>query len=257
MTCDSPSTPHDWNAASYARVATSVHALGHALLDGLELRGDETVLDAGCGSGEVTAKLLERLPRGRVIAVDASPTMVAKATAALDPARTTTRVANLTELTVDEPVDVIFSSATFHWIRDHDALFARLFQALKPGGRLVAQCGGAGNVTAVVQALLDTVHEPRFAAADDQALPWNFATPEQAVQRLHRAGFAEAEAGLHRADLTPEEPDDFIETVFVGAQLERLAPKDRDAFVAEMSRRLGPRPTFHYVRLTMRARRPA
>jgi trans-aconitate 2-methyltransferase len=257
MTFDSSIASHDWNAASYARVATEVHALGHALLDGLELRGDETVLDAGCGSGEVTAKLLDLLPRGRVIAVDASPAMVARAGAVLDPARTTTRVANLSDLTVDEPVDVVFSSATFHWIHDHDALFARLAAALKPDGRLVAQCGGAGNVTAVVEALRATVREPRFAAAGTDAEPWNFATPEQTVERLQRAGFADAGAGLHRADLTPEDPEDFIRTVLVGAQLERLAPADREPFVAAMSRRLGPAPTFHYVRLTMRARKPA
>ena len=104
------------------------------------------MLDAGCGSGRVTRLLLERLPRGHVVAVDSAPSMVEHAREALDPERATVVQANLTELVLDEPVDAAFSNAVFHWIGDHDALFARLCAALRPGGRLVAQCGGEGNV---------------------------------------------------------------------------------------------------------------
>jgi trans-aconitate 2-methyltransferase len=231
--------------------------MGDALLDRLELRGDETVLDAGCGSGEVTAKLLERLPAGHVVAVDASPQMVERARATLDPARTTTSVQNLTELTLDAPVDVVFSSATFHWIHDHDKLFSRLHAALKPGGRLLAQCGGFGNVAEVVAAIKATVAQPEFAAADSADEPWNFATPQQTVERLQRAGFIDADAGLHDVDITPDEPQEYIGTVFVGAHLDRLAPEHRDDFGAAVAERLGPTPTFRYVRLTMQARKPA
>ena len=103
------------------------------VLDRLELSGDETAIDAGCGSGRVTAELLERLPEGRVIAVDGSAAMVAKAKERLGD-RAAYLVADLAELELEEPVDLIFSTATFHWITDHERLFARLHAALRPGG---------------------------------------------------------------------------------------------------------------------------
>ncbi len=138
----------DWDAATYDRVSTPHVEWANILLDRLDLSGDETVLDAGCGSGKVTLMLLERLPRGRVVAVDRAPSMIEHAREALN-GRATVLQADLTELQLDEPVDAIFSSAVFHWIADHDRLFARLHAALAPGGHLVAQCGGEGNVGAL------------------------------------------------------------------------------------------------------------
>ena len=132
------------------------------MLDRLDLRGDETVLDAGCGSGRVTRLLAERLPRGRVIAVDASAQMVARAREELGP-RADVRGPTSTALRLDdgEQVDAVFSNAAFHWVADHDALFAALAAAMRPGGRISAQCGGAGNVAAV--------HEQALAAAPTRA----------------------------------------------------------------------------------------
>src|ERR671917_1004028 len=139
--------PRDWDAAQYERLSAPLEAMGRDVLSRLELDGDETVLDAGCGTGGVTEALAERLPRGRVIAVDGSRSMVEQARERL-PDRVEVREADLLELTVDEPVDAILSTATFHWIADHDGLFTRLLAALKPGGRLVAQCGGGGDLGA-------------------------------------------------------------------------------------------------------------
>ena len=141
----------DWDATTYERLSAPLTAMGTEVLDRLVLRGDETVLDAGCGTGNVTRILLERLPHGRVIAVDAAPSMVEQARELLPP-EVDVRRADLLELRLDEPVDAILSTATFHWIRDHDRLFATLHAALAPGGRLVAQCGGHGNVAEVKQA---------------------------------------------------------------------------------------------------------
>src|SRR5919198_3980968 len=135
----------DWDPASYERVGSPVRTFGRALLDRLDLRGDETVLDAGCGSGGVTRELIERVPGGRVIGVDASPSMIEQARAALGDAADW-RIADLLALELERPGDVVFSSATFHWIADHERLFARLFEALRPGGRLLAQCGGRGDI---------------------------------------------------------------------------------------------------------------
>src|SRR3712207_8551163 len=136
--------PRDWDAATYQRLSAPIEAIGRDVLWRLRLDGDETVLDAGCGTGRVTAALLERLPRGRVIAVDGSPAMVEEARRRL-PDTVDVREADLLELELGEPVDAIVSTATFHWIGDHDTLFTRLRRALKPGGRLGAPGGRAGD----------------------------------------------------------------------------------------------------------------
>src|SRR3954453_1264720 len=134
-----------WDGAAYDRLSTPMEQLGREVMERLELRGDETILDAGCGSGRTTQPLMERVPDGRVIGVDASASMIDAARERLGDAADL-RVADLVGLALSgATVDVVFSTATFHWIADHDALFASLRRALRPGGRLVAQCGGGGN----------------------------------------------------------------------------------------------------------------
>src|SRR3954470_19723852 len=138
-----------WDGAAYDRLSTPMEEMGRAVMDRCELRGDETVLDAGCGSGRLTERLIDRVPDGRVIGVDVSASMIDAARKRLG-ADADLRVADLVGLDLGgETVDVVFSTATFHWIADHDALFASLRAVLRPGGRLVAQCGGAGNIASV------------------------------------------------------------------------------------------------------------
>ena len=115
--------PRDWDASTYERLSAPLTEMGTDVLDRLVLRGDETVLDAGCGTGGVTRLLRERLPRGRVIAVDGAPSMVAQARELL-PADVDVRQADLLELELDVPVDAVLSTATFHWVTDHERLFA-------------------------------------------------------------------------------------------------------------------------------------
>jgi trans-aconitate 2-methyltransferase len=178
----------DWNASAYEQVSGPLEAMGRDVLDRLELRGDERVLDAGCGTGRVTAALVERLPRGQVLAVDGSPAMVEQARERLGDGAEVF-VADLLELEVDPPVDAILSTATFHWIADHDRLFTRLRDALVPGGRLVAQCGSAVNVAAIADAARRVgEREPALAGWDG---PWNFQSPADTEARLRRLGWVD------------------------------------------------------------------
>jgi trans-aconitate 2-methyltransferase len=248
---------HEWDAGTYDVVGAPVQAFGHALLDRLALRGDETVLDAGCGSGAVTRALLERLPDGRVVAVDGSAAMIDQARIELgDDPRLDLRVADLVELELEEPVDLVFSSAVFHWVPDHERLFERLYAALRPGGALLAQCGGQGNIANVRRALEGVVDEPPFAehlAGWDG--PWNFSAPHVACERLERAGFADVRAGTHIEPVAPDDPKRFLATMILGAHLDRLPSEARDPFLDRVVARLDPPDEVRYVRLTLTARR--
>jgi trans-aconitate 2-methyltransferase len=248
----------DWDARTYARISDPMFGWGLEVLERLPLDGDETVLDAGCGSGRVTARLLERLPRGHVIAVDASPSMVEQAREQLDPDRTTAFAMDLLELELDHPVDAAISTAVFHWIPDHDRLFERLHAALRPGGRLEAQCGGAGNLEVfhgrgLAQVAREDPFAPYFAG---WAGPWNFSSPERAAVALERAGFEEVHCWLERRAVQPAEPRDFLRVVCLGHHLERLPEGLRDSFVDTVLKRVGQPVELDYVRLNISARRP-
>lgn len=249
--------PRDWDADTYHRVSDPMVALGAEVLARLPLGGGETVLDAGCGSGRVTTLLLDRLPAGRVIAVDASPSMVAVAREALPPERATVLEADLCELALPEPVDAILSTATFHWIADHERLFGRLHAALRPGGRLEAQCGGAGNVERLHAVAREVAAGPRFRdALAEWSGPWNFAGAEETATRLEAAGFADVETWLQPREVCPADPRDYLETICLGAHLERLPPADRDAFLDSVLDAAGAPLRIDYVRLNISARRP-
>jgi trans-aconitate 2-methyltransferase len=246
----------DWDAATYDRVSTPQLEWAREVLERLPLEGGETVLDAGCGSGRVTRLLQERLPNGRVVAVDASPSMVEKAREALG-ADAEVFVCELTELQLDEPVDAVFSNAVFHWIPDHDSLFARLFAALRPGGRLVAQCGGAGNVErfhAVLAAVSEEAPFAEYLGSWDG--PWNFANAPSTALRLESAGFLDVSCWLHPAPVVPAEPEEFIRTVCLGHHLERLPEELRPLLVERVAERAESPLTLDYMRLNIDARRP-
>jgi trans-aconitate 2-methyltransferase len=245
--------PLDWDAKTYDAVSDPQFSWGMEVLERLELRGDEAAIDAGCGSGRVTAELLERLPDGDVVAVDGSPAMIEQARERLGE-RVSYLVADLSELSLDRPVDLIFSTATFHWILDHDRLFERLHAALRPGGRLVAQCGGAGNVAAHAAAIARVAARPEFAPHLEQMSGmWNFATAEETERRLLAAGFSEARCWLQPKPVTPERPLEFTSTVTLGPLLAQLPEAQRrpfaEAILAESEKPL----TLDYVRLNIEA----
>ncbi len=246
--------PRNWDAATYDRVAAPQTRWGGAVLERLPLHGDETVLDAGCGSGRVTEQLVERLPDGRVIALDASPSMIGEARRRLERfgERIDYLVADLNEpfaLPGGILADAILSTATFHWVPDHAALFRNLAAVLRPGGRLVAQFGGAGNI-ASVKAIVASI-------GDGWLGPAHYETVEATTQRLRAAGFVDIEAWLQPEPTRFErgEPlETFLRTVILGPQVDRLPEADRDAYVREVASRM-PEPVVDYVRLNVDARR--
>ena len=252
--------PVDWDAQTYHRVANNQEEWGLEVLDRLELAGDETVLDAGCGSGRVTRLLLERLPRGRVIGVDAAPSMIAEARSNLEEFgdRIELRTGSLTDLDLNEAVDAIFSNATFHWISNHDGLFARLAAALRPGGALEAQCGGEGNVSEWKRAVEAVAGDERFAPYfRGMTQPWNFASVGDTEVHLERAGLALGRVWLERRTVEPPEPRDYVRSVGLTHHLARLPGEVHEEFIdAVLGSMLRPL-RLEYVRLNISARRPS
>jgi trans-aconitate 2-methyltransferase len=240
----------DWDAGTYHRVSDIHTQWADQVLSRLDLSGSETVLDAGCGSGRVTAMLLERC--AHVVALDAAPSMVEHARATLGD-RATVLQQNLLDLELPEPVDAAFSNAVFHWVPDHPRLFARLHAALKPGGQLEAQYGGYGNV----QRFHEAADEVGAAGPFAQYLPgwvgpWSFTTDEQAREWLEHAGFTDVSAWLEAWPMRPREPRDYIRTVCLGHHLQRLPEELRAAYVDAVAERMPEE--IDYVRLNVSAR---
>jgi trans-aconitate 2-methyltransferase len=247
------SSAREWDAETYDAVSDPQFSWGMEVLERLELSGDETAVDAGCGSGRVTAELAKRLPEGRLIAVDGSEAMLAKARERLGDGASYL-VTDLTELELAEPADLIFSTATFHWILDHDLLFERLHAALRPGGRLVAQCGGEGNVARHAETIATVAAQPRFAAHFGAARAlWNFVGPDETEERLRKAGFAAVRCWLEPRPVRPERPLDFITTVTLGPLLDQLPPVERPAFAEAVLAESEQPLVLDYVRLNIEA----
>ena len=248
------SSTRDWDATTYQRIALPHEDWARAVLDRLGLEGSETVLDAGCGSGRTTAIVIERVPDGRVVAVDGSPSMVEKVREVLRPGKDIAIQCDLTELELGEKVDAVFSTAVFHWILDHDALFARLRAALRDGGRFAAQCGGEGNIRAFRQAAEEVASREPYAEhlGGIEGL-WNYAAPEETEARLRAAGFEEVRCWLEPWPVDPPEPEVFARTICLGAHVERLPEELRDAFVADVLASLPSPLRLDYVRLNISA----
>ena len=248
------SEARSWSGADYDRLSTPMEAMGREVLERLPLTGGETVIDAGCGSGRVTEALLARLPDGRVIGVDQSASMIDAARERLGD-RAELHVADLSTFDLGLQADALLSTATFHWIADHDALFARLHAHLHPGALLVAQCGGQGNIARVHAAAREVMAiEPYAPSFEGWRGPWNFAAPEESEERLRAAGFAHARAWLQERPVTPDDAHAYLTEINLGAHLERLPEKLRPPFVDEVIDRLGGPPlTIDYVRLNIDA----
>ena len=261
---DAGSAMTEWDAERYHRLSEPQVAWGQRVLDRLAPVADETILDVGCGTGRLTAQLSAAAGGGLVVGLDQSAAMLMQARDWL--ARQAPRVslvrADAAALPFADTFDGVFSAATLHWVRDHTAAFRSIFRALRPGGRLVAQCGGGANLARLLQRAERLMRTSRFARyfADWQD-PWYFADEASTVAELQAAGFDRIDVWLESAPVTLRDAaafGDFIACVCVRHHVDRLPPRERARFVgalADAAASDDPPFTLDYWRLNISARK--
>lgn len=252
-----------WDAAAYHQVATLQHKWGRALLSRHDWRGDERVLDVGCGTGMLAGELLEAHPGAHVVAVDTDPGMVKQAQETLQPyERAQVLQADVMRLPRLGPFDLVISNAVLHWVHDHDAAFQNIHRELVPGGRLLAQCGGKGNLAGVHAIATAIMDRPPFAEAKTPVhKAWNYQDDVSTRERLVRAGFRPATARLEDYPArfaTDEEWERFLRVVTLRVYLHALPEPLHGPYLAayrEQARTSGLERRLDFIRLSMDARR--
>lgn len=240
-----------WDARTYDQTSEPQQAWASEVLARLAgIAPDATVMDVGCGTGRVTEALPALVPQGRVLAIDASSDMVALARRRLgERAEVWCQDVLDLDLDLEDRVDAIVSTATLHWVTDHDRLWPRLARALRPGGVLEAQCGGDGNI-AGVREVIDAV--ARDSAPELVGFsPWVFAGPEETDRRLQQAGFIATRCWLQERPTYPQDVEAFVRTSILAAHFERLPEERREPFAAAVL--AGVRLPLDYVRLNVSA----
>jgi len=263
---DAQSGSREWNSAAYHRLSTPQVSWGKRVLSRLQLRGDERVLDAGCGTGRLTADLLEALPRGRVVGVDLSQNMLRSAREHLVQfgARVSLLACDLLHLPFQRAFDGIVSTAAFHWVLDHDQLFAGLRCALISGGWLEAQCGGGPNLVRLRERANALAATPKFACFfSGFHEPWLFEDAAAVAGTLRRAGFTEVETSVEPAPTVLDSAaqyEEFVRNIILHRHLENIPSRDLQAeFVATLTEQAAtddPAFSLDYWRLNLRGRSP-
>lgn len=248
----------EWNSTRYAENARFVSDLGQPVLDLLNPKPGERILDLGCGDGALTEKLVAA--GANVVSIDSSADMIAAAKRrGLDAC-----LADAYELAFHSEFDAVFSNAAMHWMkRDPDAVLRGAFRALKPGGRFASEMGGFGCVAAITIALCATLE--RFGISNPAALiPWYFPGPNEYGARLERAGFlVDYIALIPRPTPLPTGMRGWLET-FAIPFIKALPENQRAAFLDAVTERLRPvlcdfqgNWTADYMRLRFLARKAA
>lgn len=244
-----------WDPESYARNARFVSELGMPVIELLAPQPGERILDVGCGDGVLSEKLMAM--GCRVVGVDGSAAQVEAARMRGVDAR----VMDAEYLRFTNEFDAVFSNAALHWMKRADDVIAGVWRALVPGGRFVAECGGAGCVATIAAALLAAL--ARRGINGTALNPWYFPTVEDYRARLQAAGFqVNYIALIPRPTPLPGDITAWLDT-FAQSFTAALHGAERDGFLAEVREALRPNLcnaegswTADYVRLRFAASKP-
>lgn len=264
MSGGAPNRNREWNSEAYHSLSAPQVSWGKKVLSRISLRGDEVVLDAGCGTGRLTAELLEALPRGRVVGIDLSQNMLRAAREHLRHfgSQVNLIACDFLHLPLQRVFDGIVSTAAFHWVLDHDRLFQNLRALLVPGGWLEAQCGGGPNVKRLrdrADALAATARFAEFFAGFRE--PWLYQDADGAAASLARAGFVEIQTSVEPALTAFDDAGhykEFVRNIVLRIHLEQLPTAAlKDEFMDVLTEQAAaddPQYSLDYWRLNLHAR---
>jgi trans-aconitate 2-methyltransferase len=268
----------DWNAGRYHAISEPQVEWGRRVLQRLAPLSGERILDLGCGTARLTILLLEKMGKGHVVGLDRSAAMLKEAVERTvehppvtslheihtEPSKLTYVQGDGAALPFAGAFDAVLSTASLHWMPDHEAVFASVYGALAPGGRFVAQCGGGPNLRSLLDRAAVLAQEPAyagyFAAWRD---PWEFASVPTTMMRLERSGFTAIDVSLEFAPTTLPDRDayaEFTQLICLRPHLALIPEGERPAFVnalAEQAAADAEPFTLDYWRLNIAARKPA
>ena len=230
-----------WDAEKYAKYSGCQYEWALELIEKLQLKGHETVLDIGCGDGKVTAAIADCLGQGRIVGIDSSEQMIDLARRRhghYANARLAFKHQDVRALDEIERYDIVFSNATLHWIRRHRPVLRRVRDAMKKGGRLLFQMGGRENAAALVAVIDSMIAASRWAPYFvDFAFPYGFHGPIEYSRWLTEAGLKAERVELIEKDMRHDGMDGFtgwISTTWL-PYLERIPAELKQSFVKELT----------------------
>ncbi len=201
-----------WDAETYHKVSNIQELWAIELLEKRKMGENEVVLDAGCGTGRVTKIIANNVRKGKVYAVDIDDNMIANAKKNLkDFSNIIFIKSDLSNVSLPEKMDLIFSNAVIHWVLDHKKLFKNFLELLKPDGELLIQCGGKRNLGMIPSVLEMVMKSNRFKQYfENWKNPWNFASPADTIKILNDTGFKDVQANLTKRTATFENLQEYI-----------------------------------------------
>jgi trans-aconitate methyltransferase len=239
----SVSTNARWDAADYAANSVVQQTWARELIAKLNLRGDESILDVGCGDGKVTAELARASPDGLVVGTDASPQMIAFAKRTFPAKKNPNlkfQVMDARKIKFARQFDVIFSNAALHWVDDHEKVLRGAATVLKPGGRLVVSCGGKGNAQDVFVALRPEIRLKRWREFfKKMPTPYFFYAPDDYKKWLPKFGFKIEKLKLAPKHATYNGAEGFatwLRTTWI-PYVQRVPENVREEFIAAVTQR--------------------
>ena len=192
---------YEFDAKKYERASAHQQSWGERLIDELAIKGDERILDLGCGDGRLTARLAERVPQGHVLGIDASRNMIDQAQRSHVRTNLEFRQMDINAIAFEGAFDIVYSNATLHWVKDHRRLLANIHKALRAGGMARFNFAGEGNCTNFIEVVRRTMAEEPFAACfQDFEWPWFMPSVREYEELLAESRLSKAEVWLENAD---------------------------------------------------------
>lgn len=229
-----------WDAKTYHKISHIQETWAKELISKYEWTGDEVVLDAGCGSGRVTNIIAKTLNKGRIFAVDVDENMIKTAREKYNHLKNVFFLnSDLLNVELPEPVDVVFSNAVIHWIPNHNQLFKKFWDILKPRGKILIQCGGKGNL-GKTHGILESIRMKKEFGQyfRNWKHPWNFPSSTETNSILKSIGYRKIHTDLTRKTALFRSFEDyrlFMKTVVMKPYLSYLPSNDnnltRDLFI--------------------------